>query len=371
MSQCLAERDLQAIVDGEAGREARLHAAECADCARRLDARRDRTERVVAAAGGADMPPAVCETLRTRLVGAPAAGATTLRTVRATRRWAAKPRWVAPAAVAAAAALILLLVVVPDIDRRTTVSASEMLGRSRAALGAATTGIEILTYDLELDGVLRDLVPAEQAGRFTVEEIIDHDHKGRYRISKLAPDGQMVAGAADDPLRQTRVRYLRGDGNGFLFRFKGVHSTALSIPELKRATLQTFITLMQASGGQTLREVQRDGETCYQIDIEETAVPAGSLLALSRATAVVTASDARVVEFSATGGVADRPFTIDFVLRSRELRPASAGRDSDFDIALQPGDVVFDGPLEIAVQGPTWQLFAGFLGAQHRSKDRP
>jgi hypothetical protein len=357
MSGCLSDHELQAIADGEASAEKSRHAAECADCASRLDARRRHTDRVIDAAGSADVPPRVREAVRARLASAPAAGATTLRPVRR------RPRWAWSAALAAAAALLLILVIVPGIDRRTTVSASEILGRSRTALSAAAAGIEVLTYDLELDGVLRDLIPAEQSGRFTVQEVIDHDHQGRYRISKLAANGQMVGGAADDPLRQTRVRYLRADGTGFLFRFEGAQPAALSVPELKRAALETFITLMQASAGQTMREVQRGGESCYQIEIQESAVPAGSLLALSRATAVVTTADARLVEFSASGSVADRPFTIAFVLRSRELAPASAGRDSDFDIAPQPGDVVLEGRVAVASSNPIWEIVSRALGA--------
>jgi hypothetical protein len=353
----LSDHELQAIVDGEASAEDRRHATDCVDCASRLTARRRHTDFVIDAAGSAGMPASVREAMRSRLAAAPAAGATTLRPVRQT------PRWARSAALATAAALLLIFIVVPGIDRRATVSASEILGRSRTALGAAAAGIEVLTYDLELDGVLRDLIPAEQAGRFTVEEVIDHDHKGRYRISKLAADGQMVGGAADDPLRQTRARYLRADGNGFLFRFEGAQPSALSVPELKRAALQTFITLMQASAGQTMREVQRDGERCYQIEINETDVPAGSLLALSRAAAVVTAADARLIEFSGAGSVADRPFTIAFVLRSRELRPASAGRDSDFDITPQPSDVVFEAGIAIASSNPLWDIVSRALGA--------
>jgi hypothetical protein len=250
--------------------------------------------------------------------------------------------------------------VIPGIDRQTTVSAAEVLGRSQTALAAVTSGIEVLTYDLELAGVLGDLVPEEQSGRFTVQEVVDHDHDGRYRVAKLAANGEMVAGAADDPLRGTRARYLRADGRGFLLRFDGAEPTALSLPALKRTALQTFIGLMQATGTQSLREVQRDGEACYEIDIPGSSAPAGSLVALERARAVVTVTDARLVELSAAGRVADRPFTIDFALRSRQLRPASAAQDSDFDISAQPGDVVLQGN---ASNNPVWDVLSRTLGA--------
>lgn len=357
MSHCLADHALQAIVDGEASAEALRHASECAECGRRLEARRRATDRVIAAAGSAALPPPAREAVRARLTGTPPIGATTLRPVGASRRWV----W--SGALATAAALLLIFVILPGVDRRTTVSASEILGRSRTALGAPVTGIEVLSYDLELTGVLGDLIPAEQTGRFTVEETIDHDHDGRYRIVKLAPDGRIVGGAADDPIRQTRVRYLRADGNGYLFRFAGAQSAALSVPALKRAALQAFISLMQTSGGQTMTEVERDGEPCYRIDVQETPVPAGSLLALSRATATVTVAESRLVEFSATGSMADRPFSIVFSLRSRELRDASGSRGAEFDIPAQPGDVVLEGAITIATSNPMWEVVARALGS--------
>jgi hypothetical protein len=267
-----------------------------------------------------------------------------------------------PTAIAGVAAAVFFFIVIPGIDRRTAVSAMEILGRSRTALQTIVSGVEVLTYDLELDGVLRELIPLEHMGRFTVEEIIDHDREGRYRITKLAPNGQMVGGAADDPFRQTRVRYLRVNGNGLLFRFTGAEPAALSVPALKRAALQTFITLMQASSGQTLRELQRDGQLHYQIDIQEPAASAGAPLALTRASAVVAAADARVVEFSAAGHVLDRPFSVDFVLRSRELRAAGSARDSDFDIAAQPGDIVLEGDIAVASTDSMWNVVARALG---------
>jgi hypothetical protein len=354
MSRCLNEYELQAVADNEATHEHSAHAAQCPGCAERLAARVRLTTHATTAAGSGELPPAVRDAIRSRLHGSPGAGATTLRPIRTVPRWA----WAGP--LAAAAAVILFFVIVPGIDRRTTVSAAEMLGRSRTALAARASGIEVLTYDLELAGVLADLVPEEQAGRFTVQELVDHDHDGRYRVVKLAADGQMVGGAADDPLRGTRARYVRADGRGFLLRFEGATPTFLSLPALKRTALQTFIGLMQAGRTQTMRDVQRDGEACYEIDVPGSGVTAGMLVTLDRARAVVTAADARLVEFSAAGTAAERPFTIDFALRSRELRPAATAQDNDFDLAAQPGDIVLQGD---ASSNPIWDVLARALGA--------
>ena len=354
MSRCLNEHELQAVADNEASPEHAAHAAGCLRCAEHLAARVRLTTRATTAAGSGELPPAARDAIRSRLRGTPGAGATTLRPIRTASRWA----WAVP--LAAATAVILFFVIVPGIDRRTTVSAAEVLGRSRTALAAPASGIEVLTYDLELAGVLADLIPEEQSGRFTVQELVDHDHDGRYRIVKLAADGQMVGGAADDPLRGTRARYMRADGRGFLLRFEGATPTFLSLPALKRTALQTFIGLMQAGRTQTMREVQRDGEACYEIDVPGSGVTAGMLVTLDRARALVTAADARLVEFSAAGTVAERPFTIDFKLRSRELRPASTAQDSDFDIVAQPGDIVLQGD---ASNNPIWDVLARALGA--------
>ena len=62
----------------------------------------------------------------------------------------------------------------------------------------------------------------------------------------------------------------------------------------------------------------------------------------------------------AAGTAADRSFTIDFALRSRELRPAATAQDSDFDIAAQPGDIVLQGD---ASNNPIWDVLARALGA--------
>lgn len=354
MSACLNEYELQAMADGEAPAEHRAHVAQCATCAARLASRVRLTERAINAAGSAEMPEGARAALRARLADTPASGATTLRPVRRTPRWA----WGVP--LAAAAALLLFFVVVPGIDKQTTVSASEILGRSQAALAAPVSGIEVLTYDLDLNGILSDLTPAEQAGRFTVEELIDHDHEGRYRVLKLAPDGQVVGAAADDTVRGTRTRYIRANGRAFLLRFEGAAPTALSVVALKRSVLQIFIGLMQTSATQTMREIVRGGEQCYEISIPAVGVPATSLVALDGARAVVIAADARLVEFSAAGKVSGQPFTIDFALRSRELKPSGSVADSAFELVAQPGDVVLQGD---ASTNPLWDVLTRVLDA--------
>jgi len=354
MSRCLTDEELQAIADREAPPEMAAHVEECRQCADRLAVRTRLIGRAIDATGVGEISPDARRTIRARLDRAAADGATTLRPVRPARGW----RWALP--LAAAATMLLVIYVLPGIDRRTTVSAAEILGRSRSALAAPVSGVEVLTYDLEVAGVLADLIPEEQAGRFTVQELVDHDHNGRYRIVKLTSGGQVVGGAADDPLRGTRVRYMRLNGRGYLLRFQGAEPTAFSIPALKRTALQTFIGFMQASSTQTLREVQRGADACYQIDIPGGAMAGGTFVALDSARAIVTIADSRLVEFSAAGRLADRPFTIEFSLLTQDFRPSESTKDSDFDIAPEAGDVILQGN---ASQNPVWDVVTRALGA--------
>ena len=354
MSRCLTDAELQAIADDAAPSEHVTHAEHCQRCGEGLAARNRLIARVEDAAGTTELPSGARTAILTQLARTTAAGATTLRPVRRVPQWA----WAIP--LAAAAAVALFIYVIPGIDRQTTVSAAEILGRSRSALAAPASGIEVLTYDLEVSGVLAELIPEEQSGRFTVQELVDHDHEGRYRIVKLTSSGQIVGGAADDPLRGIRTRYMRANGRGYLLRFDGAAPTAFSIPALKRTALQTFIGFMQASSTQTLGEVQRGADACYQIDIPGSAMAGGSLLALDSARAVVAVADSRLVEFSASGRLADRPFTLEFRLLTQDLRPADSAEAADFDISPQPGDVVLEGD---ASQNPVWDVVTRALRA--------
>ena len=154
MSRCLSDDELQAIADGEGGDP---HATECPRCAGRLEARRAdhraprrRGRHRRPARRGARCDPRAPRRWRR---GAPR-GATTLRPVRRA------PGGYGPPARRPPRQLLFFFVVVPGVDRQTTVSAAEILGRSRTALGADVTGIEVLTYDLALEGAARRPVPA-------------------------------------------------------------------------------------------------------------------------------------------------------------------------------------------------------------------
>src|SRR5688500_12087683 len=123
MSRCLSDERLQAIADGESTGNDR-HAIACPRCAERITARRRMTARLLGAGGTADRPESLRNQMRGRLAGGAERtprGATTLRPVRHA------PGWVWAGGAAAAIAILFVLVVVPGVDRRTTVSAAEIL----------------------------------------------------------------------------------------------------------------------------------------------------------------------------------------------------------------------------------------------------
>lgn len=321
------------------------------------DNRHDRLVEDVRSALGAHEPgPERLGAMRAHLETAGVRGGTTLRDLPAPSR-----RWIAGGALAAAAAATLLFImfIMPTVDRETTVSAAEILGRTRAALSTPTTGIEVLTYDLSVDGVLAEFLPVEQAGRFTVEETIDHDNPGRFRLLKVAEDGGLVAGLAEDPVSGVRTRYLRAHGRGYLLRFTGGGAPPFSLPSLKRMALQGFITLMQAETDQAVAETTCEGEPCYEITVPRSDAAPDALIALSHGRALITAADARLVEFSAAGQVAERPFGVEFRLRQRELRAASPDTTA-FELTARPGDVVLQGQ---ASSNPMWDVVERALAA--------
>lgn len=267
--------------------------------------------------------------------GAQPAGSTTLRAVpRSSWRYAA---W----AMAAAACLFLLMWIARTVDRNTAVSAAEVLVRSQQALSARTSGIETISYDLWLEGVLQQLLPEPQAGRFVVEETIDHDHPGRLRLRKFTADGQLAAGAADDPVTRTRVRYMRLGNRGMLLRFANVPSSPLALSDARRVAIQVLLGLMQTSTNPSLTEVTADGEPAYEIVVPPLAAAPGSI-ALDQGRAVIRRDDARVVEFHAAGRVGAQPFAVSFTMLTRDLRGPSRSDANLFTIAPQPGDEVID-----------------------------
>ncbi len=99
----------------------------------------------------------------------------------------------------------------------------------------------------------------------------------------------------------------------------------------------------------------------YEVVLPDGSDPGASqLLPLSRARALVTAADARLVAFSAAGQMAGRPVAIDFTLTGREVRAANSVTDADFDVPVRPGDIVLSGA---ASSSPAWDVLERALAA--------
>jgi hypothetical protein len=255
----------------------------------------------------------------------PAAGNTTLRDG-PTSRW---PVYAWGAAATAAAVVV-----------------AEILGRSQLALAAVSTGIERTTYDLEIGGALVQWLPVEQSGRFTVEETIDHDRTGRYRLLKRAADGSIAAGAADDPQTRTRTRYVRLGGRGYLLRLTDAPAGALSVAAARSVALRAMLGVMRTAPDAVVTPVVRGGEDAFEITAAQTGLPLP--LVLHRARAVVRSADARLLEFEADGAFADEAFSVAFTLRNVETLPAGT---ADFTLEPVDGDEV----TQVAAASP-WAM---------------
>jgi hypothetical protein len=290
--------------------------------------------RVRAASEDVALTPEARERIARRLARG-ASGATTLREA-PLRRSTRTTAWIAAAAV-----ILIGFLVWPMLDRSTTLSAAEVLGRSQQALVFPGTGVESVTYDLLLGGVLEELLPIEQSGRFTVVETIDHDHHGRYKVVKLGPDGRMMAGLVEDPVAGTRAWYVVLDGRGRLLRAAHAQPAIFSFVEARTFALQTLIGMMQASNSAALQETVRSGEPAYAVDVPGDADASGPIT-LARGRAVIAKSDWRLLDFEAEGAIAGRPFSITFNLRSRSHEVTAP--QGAFSLTAGQGDQVIDLP---------------------------
>jgi hypothetical protein len=278
-------------------------------------------------------------------------GGTTLRAVASP--WRRRVVWM----TAAAASVLAFAWTLRTVDRSTTVSASEILGRSQQTLSATISGTEKISYDLTLDGVLLQLLPEGQAGHFTVEETIDHDHPGRLRVVKLAADGRLAAGLADDPVARTRVRYVRFDSRGFLLRFTDAPPPPLSLASARRLALQVLLGLMQTSANPSLAEIDRSGEAAYAITVPAMAV--SGPIVLQRARAVIGREDARLLDFDAAGSLGAQPFAVTFNMRSHEVHGMTPEDANAFTIAPSPGDEVLEARGTSSI--PVWDVISQCL----------
>ena len=340
--KCLDDAQVQALVDNEAADDVRAHGASCARCAARIEQRRTVIGRALLAL---DLPAPMAATLQQRVeravVASSARGATRLRETGAPRgRWS-RAAW--SAAAVTVATLAAVLIVVPMVKGPATVSAAEILAKSANRLAEkASEGIELLEYELVLDGVPREMMPENDNGTYRVSQVIDHNSPGHFRYSSFAPDGRLLTSIAQDPGTRQRVSLIRIDDQRYRFDFAMPAGDVPSLPEIERLHMQATVTMMQASGQQVLQTVDGADGPLYRIEVPEmSAAQTGAMWDLSRAEVLIDARDFRVMEFSARGRFLERPYSVSYRLISRSV--VGTVKPDVFAVPSEPGEIVITG----------------------------
>jgi hypothetical protein len=337
---CLTDAQIQAAADREASDDLRQHLTSCAACRERV---RTRDAAMANLADALDVDVPVPARLRRRIDTALASpstlGATRLRTDGPPR---SRRRAFWSAALATAATLVAVLFVAPLLRDADTVSASEILAASAHQLGTPATGIEVLEYQLVIDGIPKDMMPDHANGTYRVWQAIDHDTPGRFRFASYGSDGRMISSIAQDPGKHRRTMFVRLENQPYRFDVTLPSKTPLSLPELERLHMEATITMMQASGNQLLQIVDTPGGRQYRIEVDHPAAETVSpMWDLRRAHVVVTAADYRVVEFAATGTLLKQPYSVSYKLLRRTT--AAALEPEAFEVPAERGEIRFSG----------------------------
>jgi hypothetical protein len=341
--KCLDDAQIQAVVDREARDDLREHAASCPTCAGRV---RERELAVTAireaidATG--DAPPEVMHKLESTLASG-VHGATRLRPpyIRAPRTH--RTFWTGLAA--AAATLVAVFVVAPMFKGPATVSANEILARSVTRMSErVTSGVEVLEYELALDGVPRDMLPEYVDGVYRVRQAIDHSAPGRYRISTYDSTGTLYSTIAQDPGVRRRIVALRLGGQPFRFDFTVPGTVDLSPPEMERLHMQASVAMMQASGDQRLQVVDTPSGRQYRVEVPHVSVDTpNAVWDLTEAQAVIDATDYHIVEFAVKGTFLKEPYSVSYRLLTRSVMPQSQFDAREFDVPQDPDAITVTG----------------------------
>jgi hypothetical protein len=385
MTRCLNEDELQAVADHEADAAARAHVNECAACRARVeDARRDlaalaaQTNRVAGPSiefeqrlrhmlNASRVAPAAGTGAGDVGIGVGAgvaAGATTMRRVETRVPLWRQRTWTSGLA-AAALVILAVFVVYPSVTKQSRLSAAEILSRSLQKF-SATTGVETSAYDVKLEGLAtRSFVPDGGVDSLRVEQVVDHDHPGRYRITKVDAHQVLRMVLAQDPERGTRVGRFRVDDKMYFFKFTAAPDRAgafVSLPDLQRAYIRALVTMMQGTADEKLTTIDDGGGggSYYAIQMPHVsmqsaptaateaagrgATEAGdAMLDLAEAHALVHAGDFHLKELSARGTFLGQPFGVAFTLVRHEATPSHQIDASMFTVEPEPGDIMLEG----------------------------
>jgi len=340
---CLNDSYIQALADGEGSAEARRHVLECAACAARVEARAALVASIV---HSLDVPVTMPASLARRVedsfrlkADATQQGATRLRTTERGRGWIYGGLGVA------AATVIAVLFVVPAVRKPdATVSATEILAKSATQLSAAvTSGIEVLEYELVLDGVSKEMLPDQVDGTYKVWQVIDHNVPGRFRFASFTSDGRMLTSIAEDPLKKRRVAAFTSEGQPYRFDVSlPASSSKMSLPEMEQLHMQASITMMQASGNQLLETIDGPNGKLYRIEVPSVTGPGSNpVWDLSEARVLIDARDYRVTEFAVRGSFLKQPYSMSYKQISHVI--AASVRPDAFDVPSMPGEIVITG----------------------------
>jgi len=324
---CLSDAEIQAVVDNEASEDARQHAAGCTRCLARTDARREQVAQIVALGDG-DLPSTLEARVRQAVAsGRPARGSTALRSSAATA-WQRPAPWVSALAAAAIVGLIVFAGL-PRFGAPTTLSASEILGRSLQTL-TSVRGVEQLEYELLFTGF---------SGPHRIEQLLDHDHPNRFRVADFGPDGVLQSAFSEDSLARRRSHLVRVDGRNYIIELTSAQAPVVSLPQLAQAQVETVIGLMQATADQKLTTIDGPGGKLYVIQIPTmTPVTGGSVVDLYQARVVIDGGDFGIRELEASGTMLKQPYSVSFKLIRRTIRQAAEVAAAEF----ATNDPVFD-----------------------------
>ena len=337
---CLNETHIQALADGEGSAEARRHARECADCAARVQAR---SVLMASIATSIDPPVRMPASLARRVEdGFRQGGATRLRPSSGFRPQA-EGKWIYGLGVAAAT-LIAILFVAPTIRKGdATVSASEILAKSASQLSARVTGgVELLEYQLVLDGVPKEMMPDGADGAYRVQQAIDHNVPGRFRFASFGPDGHLLTSIAEQP-GKGRVMAVNVEGQPYRFEVSlPATSGGMSLPEMERLHMEASIAMMQAAGNQMVETIDGPQGKLYRIEMPRVSGPGTSpVWDLSEARVLIDARDYRITELSVRGSFLKQAYSLTYRLISHSVI-GSVSPDT-WDVPAMPGQIVISG----------------------------
>jgi hypothetical protein len=340
--KCLNDAQIQAVVDREAADDVMQHAESCGPCADRVRARQALAAAVIAAINTtAGVPPGVSRRVHQALSEGSNRGATRLRAGVGPGGSLRRAQWTL---AAVAATLVAVVFVAPLVKGPATVSASEILAKSASRLAERVTGVELLEYELTLDGVTREMMPDHENGTYRVKQVIDHDTAGRYLLATYDPKGQRLSSIVQDPAANRRVVSARVEDIAYRFEFTLPANVTLSPPDMERLHMQASVAMMQASGNQQLQIIGSGSGRQYRIEVPHvSAETSGAVWDLAEAQVIIDAQDYHIVAFAVKGTFLKQPYSLSYRLIERAITAATAVDPGVFDLPEEPGAITIKG----------------------------